>query len=226
MSELGFFDVTSLPGGTGAGLSQSHDVGLFRVSDSNLLASVRVPAGTVSDQDNQFRYMPLVSPLWLTGGVTYVVAAYVLSASPDQLGSATNWPMAPEIIYANSPLPTVVNPTFGTSQYLVSAHGTTPSGLTYPGVAQSQILPTFAANFKFTSLATPQPLMTSIAIQGNSVTLAMTNLTPGAMNYLEKNVNFAGWQPLSSFMPCTAGTNLFVDTASNASAIYRLRVVR
>ena len=43
---------------------------------------------------------------------------------------------------------------------------------------------------------------------------------------LEKNMNFAGWQPVSSFMPCTAGTNLFVDTASNASAIYRLRVVR
>jgi hypothetical protein len=48
----------------------------------------------------------------------YVVAAYVSSASPDQLGSATNWPMAPEIIYANSPRPTVANPTFGTSQYL------------------------------------------------------------------------------------------------------------
>lgn len=226
VSELGFFDETSLPGGTGAGLSQSHDVGIFRVSDSNLLASVTVPAGPVADLDSHFRYMPLASPLWLTGGVTYVVAAYVLSASPDQLGSATNWPMAPEIIYANSPLPTVANPTFGTSQYLVSAHGSTPSGLTYPGVAQSQILPTFAANFKFTSLVTPQPLMTSIAVQGNSVTLAMTNLTPGAMNHLEKNVNFAGWQPLSSFMPCTAATNLFADTASNSSAIYRLRVVR
>ena len=64
---------------------------------SNLLASVTVPAGTVAALDSHFRYMPLAAPLWLTGGVTYVVAAYVLSASPDQLGGATNWPMAPEI---------------------------------------------------------------------------------------------------------------------------------
>ena len=226
VSELGFFDATSLPGGTGAGLSQSHDVGIYRVSDSNLLASVTVPAGTNASLEGNFRYEPLAAPLWLTGGVTYVAAAYVLSASPDGIGAATNWPMAPEITYANVPLPTVANPTFGTSQYLVSAHGSTPSGLTYPGVAQSQILPCFAANFRFTSLVTPPPQLTSLVIQSNAVILGVTNLTAGAINYVEKSGDLRIWQPLGSFMPCTAATNWVADTATNSSAVYRLRVVR
>ena len=226
VSELGFFDATSLAGGTGAGLGQSHDVGIYRVSDSNLLATVTVPAGTNALLAGNFRYEPLASPLWLTGGVTYVAAAYVLSASPDGIGATTNWPMAPEITYANVPLPTVANPTFGTSQYLVSAHGSTPSGLTYPGVVQSQILPSFAANFRFTSLATPPPRLTSLVIQSNAVILGATNLTAGAMNYVEKSGDLRTWQPLGSFMPCTAETNWVAEAATNSAAVCRLRVVR
>jgi hypothetical protein len=226
VSELGFFDTTSLPGGTGTGLSQPHDVGIYRVSDSNLLASVTVPAGTNGLLEGNFRYEPLASPLWLTGGVTYVVAAFVLSASPDTIGAATNWPTAPEITYANLPLPTVANPTFGTSQYLASDRGSTPSGLTYPGVAQSQILPSFASNFRFTSLVTPPPQLTSLVIKSNAVILSAINLTAGAMSYVEKSGDVRTWQPLGSFMPCTATTNWVADMATNSGAVYRLRVIR
>ena len=134
--------------------------------------------------------------------------------------------MAPEITYANVPLPTVANPTFGTSQYLVSARGSTPSGLTYPGVAQSQILPCFAANFRFTSLVTAAPQLTSLVIQSNAVILGVTNLTAGAMNYVEKSGDLRTWQPLGSFMPCSATTNWVADMATNSGAVYRLRVVR
>ena len=38
VTALGFFDATSLPAGSGTGLSQSHDVGICRVSDQVLIA--------------------------------------------------------------------------------------------------------------------------------------------------------------------------------------------
>jgi hypothetical protein len=46
------------------------------------------------------------------------------------------------------------------------------------------------------------------------------------MNYVEKSGDLRTWQPLGSFMPCTAGTNWVADTATNSGAVYRLRVVR
>jgi hypothetical protein len=226
VSALGYFDGSSLPGGTGAGLSQPHDVGIYRVSDSNLLASVTVPAGTSAPLEGNFRYQALAAPLWLTNGTTYVMAGFALSASPDQACAATNWTMAPGILYANSPTPTPANPTSGTSQYLVSARGNPPAVLTYPGVAQGQLLPVFAANFRFTLLVTPAPQLTSLVIRSNAVILGITNLTAGAMNFLEKSADLQTWQPLGSFMPCTAATNLVADTATNPGAMYRLRVVR
>ena len=176
-SALGCFDGSSLPGGTGAGLSQPHDVGIYRVSDSNLLASVTVPAGTNAPLEGNFRYQALAAPLWLTNGTTYVMAGFALSASPDQACAATNWTMATSILYANSPTPTPANPTSGTSQYLVSARGNPPAVLTYPGEAQGQLLPVFAANFRFNSLVTLPPQLTSLVIQSNAVILGATNLT-------------------------------------------------
>jgi len=93
-------------------------------------------------------------------------------------------------------------------------------------VAQSQILPSFAANFRFTSLVTPPPQLTSLVIQSNAVILGVTKLTAGAMNYVEKSGDLRTWQPLGSFMPCTATTNWIADMATNSGAVYRLRVVR
>lgn len=226
VSELGYFDSSSFAGGSGAGLSQSHEVGIFRVSDLALLASVDVPAGTNAPLDGNFRFQPLAAPLWLTNGMTYVMAGFALSASPDQACAATNWTMAPEIIYANSPTPTPANSTSGTSQYLVSAHGNPPAVLTYPGIAQGQLLPVFAANFKYTSVVTPLPQLTSLLIQDNSVILGLSNLTVGATNYVEKSDDFINWQPLGSFIPASSETNQVVDTATNSHAAYRLRVAR
>jgi hypothetical protein len=224
VSEVGYFDSSSLPGGTGAGLSQAHEAGIFRVSDQALLASATVPAGTSGVLEGGFRYQPLDAPLWLTNGVTYVMAGFALSASPDQACAATNWTMATGIIYANTPTPTPDNLTFATSQYLVSAHGNPPAVLTYPGLAQSQILPVFAANFKFVVPATP-PHLTEIVIQTNSIILGITNLTVGARTYVERSVDLKAWEPLGSFIPSTPVTNLSVDTATNSTATYRLRVL-
>jgi hypothetical protein len=131
--------------------------------------------------------------------------------------------MAPGIIYANNPTPTPANLTSGTSQYLVSAHGNPPAVLTYPGLAQGQLLPVFAANFKFISVLTP-PEFTSLFIQNNSVILGVTNLTAGAMTYVERSDDLRAWTLLGSFMPSGTATNLAVDTATNSGAIYRLRV--
>ncbi len=59
------------------------------------------------------------------------------------------------------------------------------------------------------------------AIQGTSVSLGVANFTAVAMNCVQKNVNFDGWQPLASFMRCPAATNLLLDVATNAGRIYR-----
>jgi hypothetical protein len=68
VTALGCFDLSSLPSGTGAGLGQSHQVGIYRVSDQVLVASNTVPAGTSSPSSSNFRYVQLDIPVWLSGG--------------------------------------------------------------------------------------------------------------------------------------------------------------
>jgi len=68
--------------------------------------------------------------------------------------------------------------------------------------------------------------LTSLVIQSNAVILGATNLTAGAMNYVEKSGDLRTWQPLGSFMPCTAETNWVAEAATNSAAVCRLRVVR
>jgi hypothetical protein len=155
VTALGFFDATSLPAGASSGLSQSHEVGIFRVSDQTLAVSTTISAGTVGVLAANFRYVTLPAPVRLTSGTTYVMAGFSLSASPDSAAAASSWTMAPGIVFANDPAPTLLNPTSGTSQYLVSARGNPPAVLTYPGVAQTAILPVFAANFQFTPTVPP-----------------------------------------------------------------------
>ncbi len=221
VTALGFFDATSLATGTGTGLNQSHDVGIYRVSDQMLVASNTIPAGTVGDLNANFRYVTLTTPVRLAGGTTYLMAGFALSLSPDPAAFASNWTMAPGILYANSPLPTAINPTSGTSQYLVSAHGNPPAVLTYPGVAQTGLLPVFAANFQFTPVV---PFLTRIECITNTVVISVTNLTAGVTNSVEKSADLSSWQSLQSFVPGANATNLTVDTIGAPAAFYRIRV--
>ena len=157
---------------------------------------------------------------WLAAQ-TYLMAGFALSLSPDPAAFATSWAMAPGIVYANSPLPTVINPTSGTSQYLVSAHGNPPAVLTYPGVTQTAILPVFAANFQFTPVV---PFLTRIEVITNTVVINLTNLTVGVTNHVEKSTDLRSWQPLQNFVPGTTATNLTVDPIGGTAAFYRIRV--
>ena len=131
--------------------------------------------------------------------------------------------MAPGILYANDPLPTVIDPTGGTSQYFVSAHGNPPAILTYPGIAQTGLLPVFAANFQFAPVL---PLLTGIEIRMNMVVIGVTNLTAGVTNFVEKSSDLNSWQPLQNFVPGDTATNFIVDPLASPTAFYRINVVR
>lgn len=74
---LGYQD----PGGDG--LVLAHNVGLWRVSDQALVASVTVPAGSGSFLDDAWRYEPIGARVTLSAGQTYVVGAQVFSGSGD-----------------------------------------------------------------------------------------------------------------------------------------------
>ena len=196
-------------------------------SDQALVVSVTVPSGTAGVLDGQFRYQSLAAPVWLTNGATYVMAGFALSASPDQACAATNWTVASGVMYANSPTPTPSSPLSGTSQYLVSAHGNPPAVLTYPALAQGQLLPVFAANFKFdAALAIAPPQLSSINLQGGAVMLGIANLTMGATNYLEKSRDLRTWEPLGNFVSSTTSTNLMAEIVIDSAAVYRIRVAR
>jgi hypothetical protein len=203
VTALGFFDATSLPAGTGAGLSQSHDVGIYRVSDQVLVASNTIPAGTPGNLNANFQYATLATPVRLAGGTADLMAGFALSASPDPAAAANSWTTAPGMLYAHSPTPTVINPTSGTSQYLVSAHGNLPAVLPYPGVEQTVILPVFAANFQFTPVL---PLLNRIEFITHAVVISVTNLTAGVNNFVEKSSDLRSWQTHQSFVPDTVAS--------------------
>jgi hypothetical protein len=223
VTALSYFDATTLPAGSGTGLSQSHTVGIYRVSDQLLMASNTIPAGTVGVPVGNFRYVALDTPVRLSAGTTYLMAGFALSASPDPAAAATMWMMPRDIIYANVPTPTIANPTTGTSQYLVSAHGNPPAVLTYPALAQTAILPVFAANFQYTVVA---PRLTGITFTNNAVALTMTDLTPGVTNWVEQSADLGTWLPLLDFVPGSAATNLVLDATADPIAFYRIRVAR
>ncbi len=70
VTELGFQDFGL------NGLSASHQVGIWRLSDEVLIDSVVVPSGTSGALDGFFRYAPLDSPPTLTPGTTYVISGF------------------------------------------------------------------------------------------------------------------------------------------------------
>lgn len=214
ITALGFFDATSLPTGNETGLSRSHDVGIYRVSDQVLIASTTIPMGSGASLNANFRYVALPKPVRLAG--------FALSASPDPAATASNWTMASRITYANSPLPTVFNPTSDNLHYLVSAHGNPPPVLAFPRVAQTGLLPVFAADFQFTLVL---PLLAGVEIRSNAVVIDVTNLTVGVTNCVEKSADLNSLQPLQNIVPGASATNLNVDTVADTIAIYRIKVV-
>lgn len=77
VTHLGVFDIDQSPTNyVGDGLLVAHDVGLWNSSGDTLLAVVNVPSGTAAPLDSSgFRYMPLNTPVVLTGGETYIIGA-------------------------------------------------------------------------------------------------------------------------------------------------------
>lgn len=128
VTHLGFFD------DGGDGLLESHSVGIFAQGSNpgggTLLADVTIPAGTGAGYTNGYRWVALSTPLVLTNGQHYVIAASTSSGTdlwpnnwqvdwnPAYVGytSSTN-----EMIYyqVSASWPTepggVVNNVFGTS---------------------------------------------------------------------------------------------------------------
>lgn len=93
VTSLGVFDYQQ--GGTGDGLLQAHDVGLWSGDGSQLLASVLVPSGTgatlVSSSANVggvpqggWRFVDLLTPVVLTPG-SYLIGAFYSGSADDYL---------------------------------------------------------------------------------------------------------------------------------------------
>ena len=222
VTALGYFDETSLPSGTGVGLAESHQVGIFRVSDQALLASNNIAAGASASLIGNFRYVSLATPVRLTGRATYVVAGSALSASPDNAAAVTNWSMAPGVAFANLPIPDPSTLTIGTSMYLVSVHGNPSPVLTYPALLMPGNVPIFAANFIFT-FQTPQ--LFDLHISADSVFVSVTNLVPGVTNTVEKSQDLLSWQPELTFVASTTATNLQLGLVPDTSAFYRVKII-
>ncbi|MDX1684026.1 MAG: DUF4082 domain-containing protein, partial [Saprospiraceae bacterium] len=84
VTALGVYDFSN------NGLNSDHPVGLYDGATQALLASTTVPAGTGATLISGFRYVDLASPVVLTAGNTYVVAAVHLLTGGDLYGSFCN----------------------------------------------------------------------------------------------------------------------------------------
>jgi hypothetical protein len=129
------------------GLSIAHDVGIFRVSDQSLVASLTIPSGTGGSLIDGFRYYTLGSGLGLVAGEQYVIAMTMPAGNSDLQFVITNPPTtAPEITYVDS--------RFGGGSTLAFP---TVTGLYVPGM--------FGPNFLFTdAAAVPEPSSIALAV--------------------------------------------------------------
>ena len=151
---LSSVNVTALGVGdnhTTPGLSVSHDVGIYRVSDQALLTSTTVPAGTAGILDAGFRYMTLGSSLLLT---------------PDDYVIVMTMPML------NGDTQSIFNTSVTTAaqiQYVTSRFDG-GSTLAFPGGPGSFDKGLFGPNFQFTPASTPEPgsiaLLVGMSISG------------------------------------------------------------
>jgi hypothetical protein len=97
VNSLGVFDTG------GDGLSIAHDVGVYRVSDQALLASMIIPGGAGGALIDGFRFYAMASGLTLTPGEQYVIAMTMPAFNGDDQRYVTDIPTtATEINYINS----------------------------------------------------------------------------------------------------------------------------
>lgn len=130
------------------GLAAPHDVGFWN-SSGTLLASATVPAGSAGMLNSGFRFAP-ISPLVLTVGATYFVAAEVTVAAGDTWTvDPLVFNVAPEITYD--------------SRRYQGYVGT----LLFPNLVGSNSIGYFGGNFEFVPSAVPEPgTFTLLALGG------------------------------------------------------------
>ena len=107
-TELGYVDFDA------DGLAMDHAVGLYS-SDGNLLGSVTVPMGTSATPRTSgaqtWRYASLSSPVAITAGTSYRIAAEVISASGDPWGNSA--PTFPDTVFNPLLTDSATNPVEG-----------------------------------------------------------------------------------------------------------------
>ena len=77
ITEIGYFD------SSGDGLMSSHQIGIWD-ANQNLILSTSVPQGTSATLDGAFRWIS-ISPLSLTAGQSYVIAATLQDFPDDRI---------------------------------------------------------------------------------------------------------------------------------------------
>ena len=115
------------------GLSENHEVGLWRVSDQALLGSVTVSAGTISNLVSGYRF-ETIPTVTLSSGEDYAVAAYFTTPADSIIDNAFS--PASGIIMNND---TVFN---------------SGGSLAFPNLTQANTI-RGNANFLFTSVPEP-----------------------------------------------------------------------
>jgi hypothetical protein len=139
VTNLGVYDQN------GDGLTSSHDVGIFRVSDGALLTSTTIV--TTDTLDSGFRYKPVSNTL-LTTGQSYRIAAVYTLGGTDQYPGISSYTADGAINFVTdrfTQIATLTNPT--------STGGFTNAWL--------------SSNFKFTSAtAAPEPGTLALIIMG------------------------------------------------------------
>lgn len=123
----------------GDGISDSHDIGIFRVSDQALVTSTTLVAGTSGLLDGDFRYVSLASAIDLAIG-DYVILMTVSEISNDpQRIFVSSFATAPEITWVQS------------------ANGV-GSTLAYPPASDfGGFNGVFGPNFQFDAISVPEP---------------------------------------------------------------------
>jgi len=123
------------------GLSNPHDVGLFR-GDGTLITSTTVPSGTEPHLAGGFRFVP-ITPLVLSADESFVVAAFMHetgeSRDPEYGHTSGNsWAFDPAITF------------------LEGRHTFPATGLVFP--TSTGTLPRFGPNFLFEEVFTEHPI--------------------------------------------------------------------